>query len=59
MKKVKEYGGRFLKQNDTDGLWYEISDKDARRKASQGKYKSCQNYFLVDLLDLTHTTNNL
>ena len=38
MKKVKEYGGRFLKQNDADGLWYEISDKDARRKASQGKY---------------------
>ena len=37
MNKVKGYGGRFLSQNLDDGLWYEMSDKDTKKKASQGK----------------------
>lgn len=35
VKRVKEYGGRFLEKRGTDGLWYETSAKDARKKASQ------------------------
>ncbi|KAL7553831.1 hypothetical protein ACHAWF_017176 [Thalassiosira exigua] len=33
-KRVKEYGGRFLERGH-DGLWYEMSERDARKKASQ------------------------
>ena len=36
---MKGYGGRFLSQNLDDGLWYEISHKGAKKKASQGKYE--------------------
>eukprot|EP00581_Thalassiosira_minuscula_P003801 CAMPEP_0183742046 /NCGR_PEP_ID=MMETSP0737-20130205/63803_1 /TAXON_ID=385413 /ORGANISM="Thalassiosira miniscula, Strain CCMP1093" /LENGTH=379 /DNA_ID=CAMNT_0025977563 /DNA_START=123 /DNA_END=1262 /DNA_ORIENTATION=- len=31
--RVRGYGGRFLER--IDGLWYEIDEKDARKKASQ------------------------
>ena len=37
MRTVKGYGGRFLRQDDNN-VWYEISDVDARKKASAGKY---------------------
>jgi len=33
-RRVKEYGGRFLERG-ADELWYEMSEKDARKKASQ------------------------
>ena len=36
LKRVKGYGGRFLKRGD-DELWYEIDDADARYKARAGK----------------------
>ena len=32
VRKVKESGGRFLRQRD-DSMWYEISDEEAREKA--------------------------
>lgn len=35
VQRVKEYGGRFLERKGS--LWYEMSEKDARKKASQGK----------------------
>lgn len=34
VKKVQQYGGRFLKRGH-GGLWYEVPDREARRKASQ------------------------
>ena len=37
MRTVKAYGGRFLRQHAYN-VWYEISDVDARKKASQSKY---------------------
>lgn len=37
--RVKEYGGRFLEKG-TDNLWHEMSEKDARKKCSQGKLLS-------------------
>lgn len=39
MNKVKGCGGRFLSRNLDDGLWYEISDKDVKKKVYQGKNK--------------------
>ena len=36
MNRVKGYGGRFLTKV-SDGLWHEMDDGDARKKASQGK----------------------
>ena len=36
VKRVKGYGGRFLTKV-SDGLWHEMDDGDARKKASQGK----------------------
>lgn len=36
VNRVDEYGGRFL-QMGPDKQWYEMSDQDARKKASQGK----------------------
>lgn len=36
IKRVDEYGGRFLELG-ADKLWYEMNDRDARKKASQGK----------------------
>ncbi len=39
MKRVREYGGRFLEMG-ADGLWYEMHCESAcRKKASQGKVK--------------------
>ena len=35
VQRVKEYGGRFLERKGS--LWYEMSEKDARNNASQGK----------------------
>ena len=35
--RVKEYGGRFLEKKKGSDLWFEMSDKDARKKCSQGK----------------------
>jgi hypothetical protein len=35
VRKWREQGGRFLEQDEKDGLWYEIGDKKARRKTSQ------------------------
>ena len=37
VKRVKAYGGRFLKRRN-DGLWYEMDDEVAREKASQGEF---------------------
>ena len=37
VERVKGYGGRFLEKG-TDGLWREMNEKDARKKASQGKH---------------------
>ncbi|KAL7532276.1 hypothetical protein ACHAXR_005493, partial [Thalassiosira sp. AJA248-18] len=34
VKRVKAYGGRFLTAGD-DGLWYEMTNDGARKKASQ------------------------
>jgi hypothetical protein len=34
VKKVKAYGGKFLEKG-SDGLWYEIDEESARKKASQ------------------------
>ncbi|KAL9184617.1 hypothetical protein ACHAXT_012587 [Thalassiosira profunda] len=34
VERVHKYGGRFLKKG-SDGLWYEIEDEEARKKASQ------------------------
>ena len=39
MEKVRDYGGRFLEKG-TDGLWHEMNEKSARKKASQGKLQS-------------------
>ena len=36
VNRVKGYGGRFLTKV-SDGLWHEMDDGDARKKASQGK----------------------
>jgi hypothetical protein len=36
VNKVKAYGGRFLEKGKDD-LWYEMDEKAARKKASQGK----------------------
>ena len=36
MKAVRDYGGRFLAQGK-NGMWYEMDDWSARKKASQGK----------------------
>jgi hypothetical protein len=36
IKRVDEYGGRFLELG-ADKLWYEMNDRNARKKASQGK----------------------
>lgn len=44
VNKVKGYGGRFLSQNLDDGMWYEISHKGAKKKASQGKYELYYRY---------------
>ena len=47
MRTVKAYGGRFLRQDDNN-VWYEISDVDARKKASQSKY--LLDMILIDIL---------
>ena len=39
VQRVKAYGGRFLRKDDGDKFWSEVSDDDARKKASQGKFK--------------------
>lgn len=37
VNKVKAYGGKFLEKGKDD-LWYEMDEKAARKKASQGKF---------------------
>jgi hypothetical protein len=44
VNKVKAYGGRFLERGKDD-LWYEMDEKAARKKASQGKFASNKNMF--------------
>ena len=62
MKKVQQYGGRFLKRGH-GGLWYEVPEREARRKASQGeklsssKFPSCKySSFMVYVLSLLSTS---
>ena len=38
VQKVKGDGGRFLCL--VEGLWYEVADEVARKKASQGKWQT-------------------
>ena len=48
VNKVKAYGGRFLEKGKDD-LWYEMDEKAARKKASQGKFvqrRICLNLLL-------------
>lgn len=61
VKAIQDTGGRFLKQNKRDRLWYEISQQMAIRKVSQGlreKYvdkhstSKATNYNTVDLMPL-------
>ena len=44
---VKIDGGRFLRMSDEDGLWYEVADEAARKKASQGKLQCIYFWFSV------------
>ena len=39
VKRVKGYGGRFLKKG-SDGLWHDMAERDAQKKACQGKILS-------------------
>ena len=42
MQRVKEYGGRFLERGN-DGLWHQMNEKAARKKASQGELQYLTN----------------
>lgn len=35
IRQVKSDGGKFLKQDDNDKLWYEVDDKEIKKKTSQ------------------------
>jgi len=35
VRRIRHGGGRFLKLNDTTGLWFDVGDKKATEKASQ------------------------
>jgi hypothetical protein len=35
ISKVRDDGGRFLKQDDDNKLWYEVDDKEVKKKTSQ------------------------
>jgi len=35
IREVKAEGGRFLKQDEHDKLWYEVDDKEVKKKTSQ------------------------
>ena len=37
VNRVDDYGGRFLEMG-VDEQWYEMNDKDTRKKASHGKH---------------------
>ena len=37
VNRVDNYGGRFLEMS-ADEQWYEMNDKDTRKKASHGKH---------------------
>lgn len=43
VNRVKAYGGRFLEKGKDD-LWYEMDEKAARKKASQGKFAFKEEY---------------
>ena len=35
LARVREYGGRFLEKHEGNPLWYEMSERDCRKKCSQ------------------------
>lgn len=35
IRQVRAEGGRFLKQDEKDKLWYEVDDKEVKKKTSQ------------------------